>query len=177
MRTVSARLASILIVLALPAAAADIPSSPAMLTAVGIAAKGAGTPQGGIWFELDRIDQRFVVDVSAQRDALIALLQDSAHTGRSLVVEYDPDGGFRAGDDVPTYIVRRLTYDGNVATGQAPADDKPLASSDASETALAHGIALAGAAEPAAAHEQLLRALAGSSLRQALRMLALKTDG
>ena len=155
-----------------PAAGGDL------LTTIGVVNDGR-EENGELWFELDRVQQRFVLDAETPGlDGIFEALKDSNVTGRSVVVGFDPASGrFDPGLDIPSYVVRSIDYDGRVMAGM----DGPRRRVDRdnpAESALARAVAFhASGAEAERVLDALGPALSGDALRPALRSLALRTRG
>lgn len=163
---------------ALLPAAASCESQGSTLTSIGIVVDGR-IDNSEIWFELARIDQRFVLDTAKVPDAeaFFEVLQDSADTGRSVIVAFDPGSGyFDAGAAIPRYVVRSIEYDGKTIQGMKGARRMHRAVA-ATEAALAHGVALYMGNRYDQAVPELDRALSDERLRPPLKALAFKTRG
>lgn len=168
----------ILVVLLLPAAAAAATSPSSTLTSIGIVQDGR-IDESEIWFELAGIDQRFVLDVSAVPDpqAFFRALEDSANSGRSVNVAFDPKSGyFDSESAIPRYVVRRIDYDGESIAGMKKSRGTKRTVA-ASARALALGVAYYHGNFYDHAVRELDRALTDQGLEPALRALALKTRG
>jgi len=151
---------------------------PKTLTSYGIVSDG-GTIGSEIWFELSKIDQRFVFDTGRTADvsALTGILDASSNTARSLHVTFDlASAAFDIGLDKPTYVVRAIEYDGRTVAGMVGPRRSSLAPSRA-EAALARGIAYANGGDHAYALPELDAALDGDRLAARLRPLAYETRG
>jgi tetratricopeptide (TPR) repeat protein len=156
-------------------------ADPVLRTTLGVV-DGGGQDGGRFWFELDRIDQRFVLDLRevAAMDEVVKALKASTATGRAVSVHYFVDGAtFGMGESKPSFIVHDITYDGhNIAAEQTlPAQAAGPAPSDRDKAAaqLAEGIALAGDADAAPSRRALSAAIDSTALEQSLKALALKT--
>ena len=161
-----------------PVAPPSKPDRPQTVTSYGIVADG-GTRGAEIWFRLSRVDQRFVLDTGRTPDlqAITDILDDSSNTARSLLVTYDLDGAtFDVGEDSPSYVVRKLDYDGRTVVGMVGPRWKTMAPSRA-EAALARGIAFYNGSMPERAIVELDAALDGDRLNADRRRLALETRG
>jgi tetratricopeptide (TPR) repeat protein len=163
-----------------PVCAANGATSPFRTTS-GIISDGE---QNGsrIWFDLTRIDQRFIVygvdTVTAGE--VMKILKDSSSTSKSVSVHYFLDGAsFVTGSPKPTYIVHDLTYDDRtiqLLQTLPPADPNAVQTAhDVAAGNLAMGIALAGDADTSEALRALGLALDGNALDAPLKALALKT--
>lgn len=155
----------------LPSAAEDRPE---LLESSGVVSEFHGAGKH-IWFSFYRSDQRFVVDGAPDPDVVLGTLRDSQHVGRSVTVRFDPAGDFRDGSDIPNYSVHALVYGGRVT--ELPAAAAASAGLSPGEAALVRGIALFNHGDAAGARAPLAAAVADTSLRPALRALALKTEG
>lgn len=149
-----------------------------MLASVGIV--DYGELRGGEFvFGLQRIDQRFRLDPDAvpEFDALFEALQASSDTGRSMRVVFDARSGRFAFDStLPSYAVHSMEYDGaNFEVRRAVR--LGVGSENASESALARGLAYYSSGSPAEAMPALEEALATTGLKPQLRALALKVHG
>ena len=154
------------------------PEQPQTVTSYGIVDEG-GTRGEEIWFKLSRIDQRFVLDVgrTPELQAITDVLEDSSKTARSLLVTYDLAGAaFDIGQDEPSYVVRKIDYDGRTVAGTVGPRWKTMAPSRA-EAALARGIAYYNGSLPERAIAELDDALKGDGSAPERRRLALKTRG
>lgn len=158
-------------------------ASPALRTRVGVVESGA-EEDGTIWFEFDRVDQRFVLDVdkTAAPDDVFGILKDSNDTHKSMSVRFYVDGAsIPIGTTKPRFLVHDLSYgEKEIATRQTLPEIDPNAvplPRDVAAASLAKGIALAGDSDPKEALDALSAAVGNPSLEPALQALALKTRG
>jgi len=148
------------------------------LTSTGIVTSGSMN-HGEYWFELDRVDQRFVFDTSATEDpaALIRALEVSNKSGRSVAVTFDLDSGsFNGSYDTPSYVVRSVDYRGKTLSGMTGQRKRGNSGSPA-ESELARGVALYNGGLMMEATPSLDKALSDKKLTTSLQGLALKTRG
>jgi tetratricopeptide (TPR) repeat protein len=137
-----------------------------------------------VWFELDRIDQHFVMYADNVTDAstLAEILGDSSKTGRSIVVRYEVEGGTDDTGTKPSYIVRRVSYNGVWHDGEPPGSQQRSAVDainvrDPAVSDLAAGVALYNEGDDGRALKALSEALSAPSLPKPLVTLALKSRG
>lgn len=143
---------------------------------------GALEEDGTLWFEFDRIDQRFVIDARKvpDADAIFDLLKESNSSHNSMSVHFYIDGAtIPLGTTKPRYFVHDLTYgDKTIQIVQPPPQPDPNAvplPRDRAAASLAKGLALAGDSDPGEALKALSAAVGDESLEPALHALALKT--
>lgn len=164
---------------AAPAAAAPaaVAASQNEVTLAAIVEKG-GQADGRIWFKVLGVDAHFVArqDGLADEPAFWKALSDSASTNRFVTVSFDAAGGrFEAGDDDPTFTVRRLSYGGADIAGDGSA--ATLATGDAAATAKARLAEAIGRLEGDQTREAMAgvtAALASGALDAKLQTRALK---
>lgn len=169
----------VLLALALSLSACSADSEPGTETLASVGIVDFGKPDGDDFvFGLVRIDQRFRLDPDSvpDFDGLIAALQSSGDTGRSIRVIFGADSGrFDRGDTLPSFRVHRIEFDGaTFDVWRGPR--KRVENAPAAEAALARGVAYYTRGSPDLAVPFLDSALAGN-LRPELRTLALKTRG
>jgi tetratricopeptide (TPR) repeat protein len=157
-------------------------TQPSLRTTVGIVESAAQEEDGTLWFEFDRIDQRFVIDARKvpDADAIFDLLKDSNTTHSSISVHFYVDGAtIPPATTKPRYFVHDLTYgDKTIQIIQPPPQPDPNAvplPRDRAVASLAKGLALAGDSDPGEALKALSTAIADESLEPSLHALALKT--
>lgn len=158
--------------------AADAAKRPETLKSYGIVSNG-GTAGRETWFELSRIDQRFVLDTerTPDIDSVRDVLNDSGKTARSLHVTFDlADAAFDTGNTKPSYVVRAIEYDGRTYGGMAGPRRSTMAPSLA-EAALARGIAYRNGGLYDRAVAELDVALTGDRLKPDLRAMAYESRG
>lgn len=150
-------------------------------TTAGVVETAGSDDERHVWFELDRIDQRFVFDAEklSSADDIIAALKGSRETGRAISVHYFVDGASFPFDSAkPIFIVHEATYDGKtIPLDDAPPPPDPNAvplPRDIAAAALAKGIALAGDSDPREAVHLVSSAIASPALELPLQALAYK---
>jgi tetratricopeptide (TPR) repeat protein len=171
----------IALVLVLAAAwATAAPSDREMFVTQGIVLNGGDTG-GAIWFELYRVDQRFILERKNVRDpeAVFAALKASSETGRSITVHYYAGSGDFGAGAKPIFVVARLVYDGRTIEGSRARTLEGDAGSGKGkpQPALARAVALYGMARGSEALGALDEVIAGGQLPPKLQALALKTRG
>lgn len=134
-----------------------------------------------IFFTLQQIPQRFVIDMSlvADPNAVAQALADSSKQGRSLSVRYDPDTAVVDHQTFkPTFVVRSLGFgDKEIEADETTAprmDVDHLAPLEQAEFALSQGVAYAGSGNSEKARPLLDQALREPDLVAPLKALALK---
>jgi tetratricopeptide (TPR) repeat protein len=159
-------------------------AAPVLRTTVGVVDLADADDNDHVWFELDRIDQRFAFDGNklVSLDQIAAALKDSHDTGKSIAVHYFIDGAtFPFANTKPVFTVHELIYGGKtIAVDDAPPLPDPNAvplPRDLAAADLAKGIALAGDPDPGEAIAALSRAIASPALETPLQALAYKTRG
>lgn len=156
----------------------EAPNQSDTLTSIGIVDDGAMDSRQ-IWFALAEIDQRFVVDTDSVPDpkGFFEALRSSSETNRSVHVSFVPSSGeFQGAGDTPSYVVRKIEFDGRVHAGMSGArrSDNPA---KGIESTLARAVAYYSGGHPEQALAPLDIVLSDGGLRPSLRALAHETRG
>lgn len=176
------RSATLFILLALTTLAFAAQSERDVFVTQGIVADGDDTGDT-IWFELMRVDQRFVLQRSdgfGNADAVLAALKASNGTGRSITVYYYAgSGSFTSQTAKPIFVVAKLVYDGRTIEGNSADAVKRMVDNAKGQPqpVLARAVALYGMGKGREALPSLDEVIAGGRLPANLQALALKTRG